>query len=317
MKTIAKVFIAAMITILCVVSCTLPTEETENEITLSSISITTKPTKTTYGIGDTFDTSGMVVTATYSDGTKKDVTTFVSTSGFNSENADAVQIITVTYTENDVTKSTSFTIKIEANIKYEITYKKAVTWEDSIGTIWVQVIVEINNTGTIPIYLSSGSYDLENSEGSIIANEQYVSEYPRVLAVGEKGYLYDETTLDNAVSGTLTVVPRINSEEATIDCIRYPVTEIFLSDTTYYGIKAVGRIENTTNADEDSTIYVVIILYDSDNNPIGILKDLITDDFSAGSKIGFEATSLSMPDTITTSSVASYKAYSYPLKYQF
>lgn len=115
----------------------------------------------------------------------------------------------------------------------------------------------------------------------------------------------------------MTVVPRINSEEATIDCIRYPVTEIFLSDTTYYGIKAVGRIENTTNADEDSTIYVVIILYDSDNNPIGILKDLITDDFSAGSKIGFEATSLSMPDTITTSSVASYKAYSYPLKYQF
>lgn len=94
MKTIAKVFIAAMITILCVVSCTLPTEETENEITLSSISITTKPTKTTYGIGDTFDTSGMVVTATYSDGTTKDVTTFVSTSGFNSENADAVQIIT-------------------------------------------------------------------------------------------------------------------------------------------------------------------------------------------------------------------------------
>lgn len=40
---------------------------------LSKIAVTTKPTKTTYYVGEKFSTAGMVVTATYLDGTKKAV----------------------------------------------------------------------------------------------------------------------------------------------------------------------------------------------------------------------------------------------------
>ena len=142
----------------------------------------------------------------------------------------------------------------------------------SIGTTWVQVIVEIENTGEAPIYLSSGSYDLKDASGSIIASKSYVSEYPRVVSIGEKAYLYDETTLDLPVTGTLTVVPRINEKKATIQ--------------------------------------------NKQDHPIGILDDLISDDFPAGAEMGFEATSLSMPDEITKSSVARYETYAYPYQYQ-
>jgi hypothetical protein len=317
MKRNIGLLIISTFLFLCVFSCNFLGDISGTAVTLSSISITTRPVKPTYEIGDAIDTTGMVVSATYSDSSTKNVTSSVTTSGFDSSTANASQTITVSYTEGDVTKTAYFTVKIEAVMKYDISYKKAVTWEDSIGTTWVQVIVEIENTGTSPIYLSSGSYDLENSEGTIIASKRYISEYPRVLDIGEKGYLYDETTLDNAVSGIVTVIPRINAVKARIDCTRFPVSEVSLSDTTYFGIKAIGRIGNTTGADEASTIYVVVILYDSSNNPIGILRDLITDDFSAGATMGFEATTLCMPDTITTSSVASYKTYSYPLEYQF
>jgi hypothetical protein len=41
---------------------------------IRSIAVTTKPTKTSYEYGDTLNTSGMVVTGTYSDGTSKTVT---------------------------------------------------------------------------------------------------------------------------------------------------------------------------------------------------------------------------------------------------
>ena len=205
----------------------------------------------------------------------------------------------------------------ESSISYTISDSTLNTWVNSIDTTWVQVIEEITNTGTVPIYLSSGSYDLENSEGLIIAHETYISESPQVLAVGEKGYMYDSTTLDNPVSGSITVVPNISAKKATIDCIRYPVSEVSLSDTSYLGIKAVGRIENTTGVDEDSMIYVEVVLLDSNNHPLGILIDIITDDFLAGSKIGFEATNLTMPPSITTSDVASYRTYSYPYNYQF
>lgn len=44
------------------------------EKVISSIAVTTNPTKTSYAVGESFDPSGMVVTATYSDGSTSDVT---------------------------------------------------------------------------------------------------------------------------------------------------------------------------------------------------------------------------------------------------
>ena len=44
--------------------------------TLSSIAITTAPTKTTYNVGETFDPTGMVVTATYSDASTAVIDTY-------------------------------------------------------------------------------------------------------------------------------------------------------------------------------------------------------------------------------------------------
>jgi hypothetical protein len=202
------------------------------------------------------------------------------------------------------------------SISYIINNSTVNTWVDSIDNTWVQVIVEIQNTGTVPIYLSSGSYDLENSEGLIIAHESYVSVSPQVLEVGEKGYMYDTTILDDPVSGNLTVIPHISTKKATVDSIRYPVTEVSLSDTSYGDIKAVGRIENTTGVDEDSIIYVVVVLLDSENQPLGVLTDIIVDDFLADTEIGFEATTLTMPPSITTSNVESYRTYSFPYAYQ-
>lgn len=77
---------------------------------LESISITTKPTKTTYEYGDSFQSTGMVVKATYSDGATANVTgyscspTLLSTVG--------TQTITVSYTENGVTKTATTSVTV-------------------------------------------------------------------------------------------------------------------------------------------------------------------------------------------------------------
>ena len=77
---------------------------------LESISITTKPTKTTYEYGDSFQSAGMVVKATYSDGATANVTgyscspTLLSTVG--------TQTITVSYTENSVTKTATTSVTV-------------------------------------------------------------------------------------------------------------------------------------------------------------------------------------------------------------
>lgn len=81
---------------------------------LSSISVT-PPTKTEYNVGDSLDTTGMVVTATYSDGSTKDVTADATLSGFDSSAAGEVTV-TVSYTEGDVTKTATFTVTIVAPV---------------------------------------------------------------------------------------------------------------------------------------------------------------------------------------------------------
>lgn len=65
---------------------------------LNKIEITSQPTKMTYTYGDSFDKSGMVVTATYDDGNKEAVTGYTtSMEGKNFEMSHNGQPITVTY----------------------------------------------------------------------------------------------------------------------------------------------------------------------------------------------------------------------------
>lgn len=81
--------------------------------TLSSVSVTTPPTKTTYYVGDSFDSTGMVVTASYSSGSPVEVTdkctfspaTFTTTGNQN---------VTVSYTEGEVTKTTTQAVTVNA-----------------------------------------------------------------------------------------------------------------------------------------------------------------------------------------------------------
>ena len=86
------------------------TPETPTEKTLTGIAITKAPTKTTYTEGENFDKAGMKVTATYSDGSSKEITAYTVTDG---ENLTVGKTnVTISYTENGVTKTTAQEITI-------------------------------------------------------------------------------------------------------------------------------------------------------------------------------------------------------------
>lgn len=77
---------------------------------LTGISITTQPNKTTYAVGGSFDSTGMVVTATYDTGTTKEVTGFTfSPQTFSSA---GTKTVTISYTENGVTKTTTLSVTV-------------------------------------------------------------------------------------------------------------------------------------------------------------------------------------------------------------
>lgn len=78
--------------------------------TLSSLDITTQPTKRKYVEGENFSSTGAVVRATYSDATTANVTaTWTPTGALTAETGKTV---TASYTEGDVTKTATTTIDV-------------------------------------------------------------------------------------------------------------------------------------------------------------------------------------------------------------
>jgi len=81
--------------------------------TLSSISLDTTNVQKAFTVGDTFNYTGLVVTAHYSDLSSKTVTpTSVSTPNMSTTGNKTV---TVTYTEDETTKTESYSITVNAN----------------------------------------------------------------------------------------------------------------------------------------------------------------------------------------------------------
>lgn len=77
---------------------------------LTGISITTQPNITTYAVGSSFDSTGMVVTATYDTGATKEVTGFT----FSPQTFSSVgtKTVTISYTENGVTKTATLSVTV-------------------------------------------------------------------------------------------------------------------------------------------------------------------------------------------------------------
>ena len=93
---------------------TATTSITVNEVQLNAIAVTTQPTKTTYITGEALDTTGMVVTATYNNGTTAEVTGWY-TSAVDMTTAGEKEV-TVNYAVDSITYKTTFTITVEQGV---------------------------------------------------------------------------------------------------------------------------------------------------------------------------------------------------------
>ena len=77
---------------------------------LTKIEITAQPTKTTYEYGDSFQSAGMTVKATYSDGATANVTGYSCSP--TTLNTVGTQTITVSYAERSVTKTATTSVTV-------------------------------------------------------------------------------------------------------------------------------------------------------------------------------------------------------------
>lgn len=79
---------------------------------VSSIAVTTAPTKTSYTAGETFDPTGMVITATYADETSEAVTNYTYTPATALATTD--EVVTISFSSGGVTKTVTQAITVIA-----------------------------------------------------------------------------------------------------------------------------------------------------------------------------------------------------------
>lgn len=120
--------------------------------TLSTISITTQPSKLTYKIGEALDISGLVVAGTYSDNyTKQEKISLSNITGFNSSAPIIGQVLTVVIGG----KATTYTVDIVVNIINSSgggsgggSYTPSVTTVKPIVSVVEPIIISNSETAT-------------------------------------------------------------------------------------------------------------------------------------------------------------------------
>ena len=170
------------------------------EKSLIGISITTPPTKTDYTVGDVFNPAGMVVTATYSNGSTAEVSGYTTSPTGLLTRSDTS--ITVSYTEGGVTKTAAQIISVTGKAVTvdmfdfnapTLTY----TGSDQIGAIKGSVALKTDYTDKVGVTTVTV---VQN--GATVAEAINAGEY-EVYVSCTAGTEYD--ALDKTLLGTVTI----------------------------------------------------------------------------------------------------------------
>ncbi len=203
-------------------------------------------------------------------------------------------------------------------ISYEITDVIEKIEDSSFGTgKRFSVIVEITNTGNVPIYLDKCTLDYEDNDGHLLQTEDFLSNVPDIVQPGEKGYFYtngsfafdDDVTFDNGCN----LVPTLSIAKAKGELKRHDVVDVSLYES-YGSVGCKGRIVNETDKDI-SLIYVTAAYFDINGKVLGISGTNVTD-IKANSKTSFDNAGIFL-DGFTLKDVASYKIYADETYMQF
>lgn len=146
---------------------------------LSSIAVTTLPTKVTYEVGDDFDPAGMVVTGTFDDGTTKELTTGEYTLSGNENLAAGEQTVTIT--------SKSPLAEKTATVKVTVTKKTAELAVGEAPTFSGTVTYGDSSLGGTP---SGGKVTIKDAEQETVVTGTWAwKEGQKPTAAGEQKFI--------------------------------------------------------------------------------------------------------------------------------
>jgi len=222
----AVIIAAIVLNALLITGCPPPPEE---EPTVVSIEITKQPGKTTYYVGDDLDTTGMEVTATYSDDKKEAVTGYTVT-GYDKNKAET-QTITVTYEGKTAT--------------FSVTVKPLNTFDSAPGLTLAADDTKLTYTWT-KSEPDADSYDVYWKEGSGLtaADVKTGTKIAGASSSGEITGLTNDTAYSVLVTASKAYyISRDSEVQTAVPTGLYIITGSDAKFTARKGSAAVGEAE--------------------------------------------------------------------------
>jgi len=178
-------------------------EPSPPEKAVSGIAVTKQPDKVEYFTGESFDPTGMVVTATYSDGTTAAVTDY-TLDGFDSATA-AIKTITVTYKG----KTTTFTVTVTVRqVAAKPTANPAGGTQVAAGS---SITLTTSEDGAEIWYTTNGNAPAKNGSGSTKYTVPFAITPPvTVKAIAVKDGFSDSDVLEAVYGATPITVADIS-----------------------------------------------------------------------------------------------------------
>ncbi len=200
----------------------------EETVTLSSIAITTSPTKTSYISGEALSLTGMVVTAYYSDTTSA----VISSANYTTNPASGTTLSTVgttsvvvSYTLNGTTKTTTFDVTVSSAPTVSVT---GVTLNNST--------LSLNVGGTSTLVATVAPTDATNKSVNWSTTSQSiatVSSSGLVTAIAAGTATITVTTVDQSKSASCTVTVSAATSPSGSYRIQFDTTGTSDSSTEY------------------------------------------------------------------------------------
>ena len=195
---------------------------------------------------------------------------------------------------------------------YDISYTNVRLYETG-DSVWMQAIAEISNTGEATLSLDNAAFNLQNAAGETVASKSNVLAYPRMIAPGEKGYFYVETSLPDVAADTgLTLDPQVEISKTGAVKQNFTVTDTKISANNLGDLTVTGTMENKTEQSFD-TVYTVTVLFDDQNAPIGVIPSSTPYSLIAGATAKLQDSAFALPDDITKDTVDSFAVYAYAI----
>lgn len=190
---------------------------------LKSIAITTQPTTRKYFAGESFSSTGTVVTATMGDGSTKAVTASATWAPAGALSAGTSQTVTATYTEAGIEKTATTTIDVYSVTVNKVNEDGDAVSADGVTATWTvgtkalaasasgaskYVFKQWDVTGATAASTSSANTTLSNPTANVVVNAVFYK--PRVVkwsVNGNDSYNTGGPTTTVAYNGTISTVP--------------------------------------------------------------------------------------------------------------